>query len=64
VGEMVLTYPRTRDFFKALPVFEFSEDLHLWAVAFDLETGAIVDVDLPESLRPVVGLAPWHERVS
>jgi 5-methylcytosine-specific restriction enzyme subunit McrC len=62
-GEMLLIYPRTKDFFKTLPVFEFSKDLHLWAVAFDLETGAMVDDSLPESLKPVVGLAPWADAV-
>jgi 5-methylcytosine-specific restriction enzyme subunit McrC len=60
-GEMLLIYPRTRDFFKTLLVFEFSKDLQLWAVAFDLETGAIVDDDVPQNLKPVVGLAPWSE---
>jgi 5-methylcytosine-specific restriction enzyme subunit McrC len=62
-GEMLLIYPRTKDFFKTLPVFEFSRDLHLWAVAFDLELGSVVEEGVPERLKEVVGLAPWSDAV-
>jgi 5-methylcytosine-specific restriction enzyme subunit McrC len=61
IGEMFLIYPKTKDFSKALPVFEFSKDLRLWAVAFDLETGAVVADGLPEDLKAVFGLGPWVE---
>jgi 5-methylcytosine-specific restriction enzyme subunit McrC len=56
-GQMLLIYPKTKDFSRALPPFEFSEGLKLWAVAFDLETGAVVEDGLPEDLKSVVGLA-------
>ena len=59
VGKMLLIYPKTKDFSKALPVFEFSEGLELWAVPFDLESGSVVADQLPEDLKPVVGLTPW-----
>jgi 5-methylcytosine-specific restriction enzyme subunit McrC len=63
-GQMVLIYPKTKDFSKTLPEFEFSKDLKLWAVAFDLEKGAIVEDGLPEYLKPVLGLAPWADSVN
>jgi 5-methylcytosine-specific restriction enzyme subunit McrC len=59
VGEMLLIYPKSEYFSKALAVFQFSKDLQLWAVPFDLETGAVVGDGLPDELKPVVGLAPW-----
>ena len=63
-GDMLLIYPKTKDFFRTLPVFEFSNELHLWAVPFDLEKGAVVDDGLPEGLKPAVGLAPWSDAVT
>jgi 5-methylcytosine-specific restriction enzyme subunit McrC len=63
-GQMVLIYPKTKDFSKALPEFEFSKNLKLWAVAFDLEKGRIVEEGLPDYLKPVLGLAPWADLVN
>jgi 5-methylcytosine-specific restriction endonuclease McrBC regulatory subunit McrC len=63
-GEMMLIYPKTRDFYRTLPPFEFSKDLKLWAVAFDLEKGVVVEDGIPEDLKPVIGLSPWPENVN
>jgi 5-methylcytosine-specific restriction enzyme subunit McrC len=35
-GEMLLIYPHTEKFSQALPSFDFSSDLKLWVVPFDL----------------------------
>ena len=37
-GDLVLIYPKTAEFGKALPVFKFSNQLNLWVVPFDLDT--------------------------
>jgi len=37
-GEMLLIYPRTENFTDVLPPFDFSPDLRLWVVPFDLES--------------------------
>jgi 5-methylcytosine-specific restriction enzyme subunit McrC len=60
-GEMLLIYPKTKDFSRTLPVFDYSNGLRLWAMAFDLERGAVVEDGLPEDLKPVIGLAPWAD---
>ena len=36
-GEMLLIYPYTGSFFDFLPSFDFSPDLKLWVVPFDLD---------------------------
>ncbi|EOG5768501.1 McrC family protein [Klebsiella quasipneumoniae] len=41
-GNMMLIYPRHQYFATSLPVFRFDEDLSLWCVPFDLETGKLV----------------------
>ena len=41
-GEMLLIYPCTECFNAPLPPFDFSEQLRLWVVPFDLETGQLV----------------------
>jgi 5-methylcytosine-specific restriction enzyme subunit McrC len=48
-GDLILIYPKTGQFGKALPVFEFSEDMKLWVVPFDLDTSDLMpfDSDLP-----------------
>ena len=43
---------------RALPAFEFSRDLRLWVVPFDLESGAVIADGIPEHLKAAVGLAP------
>ena len=62
-GDMLLIYPKTKDFSRTLPSFDFSKDLKLWAVAFDLEKGVVVEDGLPEDLKAVIGLAPWTDMV-
>lgn len=41
-GNMMLIYPRHQYFATSLPVFRFDENLSLWCVPFDLETGKLV----------------------
>jgi len=41
VGKLVLIYPKRSLFAKPLPVFTFSENLALWVLPFDLETGRL-----------------------
>ncbi|MDD5462596.1 MAG: McrC family protein [Methylococcales bacterium] len=36
-GQMLLIYPRTANFSDVLPAFDFSTDMKLWVVPFDLE---------------------------
>lgn len=40
-GEMLLIYPRTERFSEPLEPFDFSEQLRLWVVPFDLKTGEL-----------------------
>jgi 5-methylcytosine-specific restriction enzyme subunit McrC len=63
-GQMLLIYPKTQTFSQTLPAFDFSGELKLWAVAFDLERGAVVEDGLPEDLKPVIGLSPWVDMVN
>jgi len=41
-GEMLLIYPQTTNFSAPLPVFHFSDDLCLWVLPFDLNTGMLL----------------------
>lgn len=45
VGDLALIYPATATFTKPLPVFELAEDLRLWLLPFDLETGQVSGLD-------------------
>lgn len=38
---MMLIYPMTASFRTALPVFDYSDDLKLWVVPFDLDAGRL-----------------------
>ena len=40
-GQLVLIYPKHKDFNQVLPVFNFDKQLSLWCVPFDLETGLL-----------------------
>lgn len=42
-GDMMLIYPKTAAFSKSLPCFYFSDELRLWVVPFDLETGKLLE---------------------
>jgi len=55
-GDMLLIYPRSANFFEPLPRFEFSEELRLWAVPFDLDADELVPGDWLEQ-------APWCLKV-
>lgn len=41
-GDLFLIYPRHDEFLNPLPVFEFSGDLNLWVVPFDLDKDVLV----------------------
>jgi len=55
-GDMYLVFPKTPRFNTPLPVFEYGDDLRLWVVPFDLETGRLVGGPAPLSsaLHPEV----------
>lgn len=54
-GEMLLIYPRTERFTAPLPVFEFSSELRLRVVPFDLQAGLL---QLDESISlPLVSVS-------
>jgi 5-methylcytosine-specific restriction enzyme subunit McrC len=40
-GEALLVFPRFTQLDEPLPVFEYSDQLRLWAIPFDLESGAV-----------------------
>ncbi|SPA38432.1 conserved hypothetical protein [Cupriavidus taiwanensis] len=42
-GELALVYPRRTAFREPLPVFEFSSDLRLWVLPFDLHSDSLID---------------------
>jgi len=42
-GQMLLIYPMTSRFKRPLPVFTYSQKLHLWVVPFDLENDRVVE---------------------
>lgn len=46
-GELALIYPRTRRFDRPLPPFDFSRELRLWVLPFDLDADALV---IPEDV--------------
>lgn len=50
-GNMMLIYPRHQYFATPLPVFRFDEDLSLWCVPFDLESGELVKGEWQDSFR-------------
>jgi len=50
-GNMMLIYPRHQYFATPLPVFRFDEDLSLWCVPFDLESGGLVKGEWQDSFR-------------
>lgn len=57
-GQMLLIYPMTSRFKRPLPVFTYSQQLHLWVVPFDLENGRLaedfssISTFVPTSLWP------------
>lgn len=52
VGNLVLIYPKTDRFDSSLPVFEFNDDLRLWAMPFDLDNEVLVETE--PSILPAV----------
>ncbi|WP_025994729.1 McrC family protein [Pseudomonas viridiflava] len=48
-GDVVLIYPRRASFQEALPVFEFSPELKLWVVPFDLLTRQMHGLEIKET---------------
>lgn len=64
-GNMMLIYPRHQYFDTPLPVFRFDEDLSLWCVPFDLESGSLVKGDWQGSFRCFLGdepIAAYYEQ--
>lgn len=57
-GNMMLIYPRHQYFATPLPVFRFDEDLSLWCVPFDLESGELVKGEWQDSFRCFPGDDP------
>lgn len=53
-GDVVLIYPKTRQFGVSLPAFQLSPTLRLWVVPFDLDNDVLVPaaVPLPFFKRP------------
>lgn len=50
-GDLFLVFPSTAEFDAPLPAFEYSDQLRLWAVPFDLDSGGV-----PKVLRHHIGL--------
>ncbi|WP_370549538.1 McrC family protein [Edwardsiella tarda] len=48
-GNMMLIYPRHQYFAAPLPVFRFDENLSLWCVPFDLESGRLIKGEWQDS---------------
>lgn len=44
-GELVLVYPKRSAFMQSLPMFEFSKQLRLWVLPFDLERGCVDQIE-------------------
>lgn len=57
-GNMMLIYPRHQYFATPLPVFRFDEDLSLWCIPFDLESGGLVKGEWQDSFRCFSGDEP------
>lgn len=57
-GDVVLIYPVTREFGKQLPVFNFSTELNLWVMPFDLDKETLLYEDVPLPLTS----ASWVEQ--
>ncbi|ENI4430575.1 McrC family protein [Klebsiella variicola] len=50
-GDMMLIYPHHRSFETPLPAFRFDENLSLWCVPFDLESGELVQGEWQGSIH-------------
>jgi 5-methylcytosine-specific restriction enzyme subunit McrC len=44
-GDVVLVYPATATFTQPLPVFTLADELRLWVLPFDLESGRVVGLE-------------------
>jgi 5-methylcytosine-specific restriction enzyme subunit McrC len=45
-GSLVLAYPQRQSFKSALRKFTFADNLDLWVLPFDLNTGVLIDAEL------------------
>jgi 5-methylcytosine-specific restriction enzyme subunit McrC len=50
-GDMLLIYPKHNGFQEPLPPFQFSDDLFLWVVPFDLQEEQLVEGDWEECIQ-------------
>lgn len=57
-GQMLLVYPATTDFRKALPPFAYTRDLQLAVVPFDLTSGQLMPLPEPFNERLATMLTP------
>lgn len=48
VGDLVLIYPQRASFMQPLPVFEFSDQLRLWVLPFDLDGCRLIGTERAE----------------
>lgn len=62
-GNMMLIYPRHQYFENPLPAFRFDENLSLWCVPFDLESGELVNGEWQSSIHcfPRNGVITAHD---
>jgi 5-methylcytosine-specific restriction enzyme subunit McrC len=63
-GDLVLIYPKTADFKKALPVFKFSNDLNLWVVPFDLDRRELLPFDCIPPFPLIADKTEIHEIIT
>ncbi|GGE58300.1 restriction endonuclease [Halopseudomonas oceani] len=65
-GELALIYPRTRQFDQPLPPFDYSPDLRLWALPFDLDADRLLiddEMQFTDCMRAAMGTAPLDQAV-
>jgi 5-methylcytosine-specific restriction enzyme subunit McrC len=61
-GELALIYPKREAFLRPLPPFQFSAQLKLWVLPFDLESGCLDGVELttlPLCQHQQIALPPY-----
>ncbi|ONM42458.1 restriction endonuclease [Halopseudomonas pachastrellae] len=65
-GELALIYPRTRQFDQPLPPFDYSPDLRLWALPFDLDADRLLiddEMQFTDCTKAAMGTAPLDQAV-
>ena len=65
-GELALIYPRTRRFDRPLPSFDFSPELRLWALPFDLDADTLLvddEMQLTDCIKVAAAAAVLDQAV-